>query len=406
MAIVKLSNFSEDRQCPEGILPEYLIYTDKHEAPRDFHLWTCLGLISVALGRDVYFPQGDWELFPNLYIILVGDSGITRKSTTLKIGVKMLREALDDDRLHIMSQKLSPEYFCHRLGKLTEENGKSEATIHASELSVLLGKTKLDDSFIKILTDLYDCPDYWDYGTIGRGEDICNNVFLTVLGGSTPEWLKNSLPEESLAGGFFSRLVLVHRQETGFRNPHPQDVFSLEKQKHRMNIINDLRIITRLKGPMRWDRDAKLMYEDWYWDYNRPEDAPHFMKGYYGRKTDFLIKTAMLLSLSGRSDLLITPPDFLMAQQILAENEDHIHDLSRVMATTQSGQLLAKIRDMLKRNGVMAHSKLMQNVSHQINGEELRVIIETLEEEGKVVTEIGKRGKKIYHYKEEKEEKD
>jgi len=403
MSIAKPNEFSNTRKCKDGIIPEYLRFTEEHEAPVDFHLWTCIGVLASALGRDIWFPRGNWVLYPNLYVILVAESALARKSTSLQFGIDILKDAFaEDKKINLLSQKLSPEYFIHSLAALYEEQKRSEATIHASELSVLLGKTRLDDSFVKILTDLYDSPNFWTYGTIARGQDVCNKVCLNILGGSTPEWLRSSLPEETLGGGFFSRLIMVNREPTGKRNPNPEDMFNLETQTAKNNIVHDLKIVKTLEGAYQWSRRAKDLWTNWYMDYGIPDRAPKFMRGYYGRKGDILIKLSMIMAASRQNSPIIEEEDFMFSNEILRSNEDYIVALAKQMDTSKEGQKIERVRKLIERHSPIAHSKLMQSISHQINADELEGVLQTLLTGGEIKSDtIGPRGKRVYFYVEE-----
>ena len=58
------------RILKSGWLENYLKYTSAQESPDAFHLWTGLSVLAGALQRRVYFKQGYFRVFPNLYIVL------------------------------------------------------------------------------------------------------------------------------------------------------------------------------------------------------------------------------------------------------------------------------------------------------------------------------------------------
>lgn len=408
MAKINTDPSAGGRQCPEGLIRTYAKYTENSEASSDFHVWTCLALVASALGRNVYFPRGDWQLYPNLYMILIGESGLGRKSTTLRLGSKMLRKAMGED-INILSEKTTPEYMIDTMSKLSEEKGHAVVCMHASELSVLLGKTKLDDSFIKILTDLYDNPDDWSYGTIARGENKCKNVSITILGGSTPEWLKNSLPSDSLGGGFFSRLILVDRPPSGARIANPEDNVSDEDRiRFQNSIVHDIKIISRLKGRMYWTPEAKDMWTNWYEseEYSVPEDIPPFMRGYYGRKGDMLIKISMCTSASLRDNLEVHPEDFMFALELMNDNEEHLEHMISTMDMSESGRdidhVFGIIEKYTRKEGEITRSHLMRLCSYKFNAWKLDTIVDSLKEQDRIeerMNPLKKRTPRTYRVK-------
>jgi hypothetical protein len=413
MAIVKNPEYNK-RKCKDGLIAEYLKYTAGQESPIDFHLWTCIGLIAITMGRTSWCPRGAaGNIHPNLYIILVAESALARKSTALNMGIKPLREALPE--LEGLGQKITPEALIGVLSDICEkdETKKAEAFIHASEMSVLLGKSKLDDSLLKLLTDLWDCPDTFTYQTRGKGKEHMRDVCLNMLAATTPDWLKNSVPEESLEGGFFSRLILVQRPATGEKNPFPEDNYTTASRDAHQNIIHDLKVIhTCVQGPFEWELDAKKAYANWYCEYNSPENASSFMRGYYGRKGDFVIKVAMISSANFSNARKITKDDIMFAVKILNENEIFTRELVRFMGTTVSGKIFVSVRNRIGKHVVsytdgqgkvqqvvgMAHADLMRSMGHQIKAAELGDVIEALVQSDEIET-FYDGSKKLYRLK-------
>ena len=397
------------RLCKEGVLAEYLRYTNGQESPTDFHMWVCIGMIAIAMGRNAWLNRGGWNIYPNLFIVLIGESALARKSTSLNMGIRPLQEALPE--LEGLGQKITPEALVGVLAAICNDATKrAEAYIHASEMSVLLGKTNIDDSLLKLLTDLWDCPSFFTYQTRGKGKEVMRDVCINMLAASTPDWLRNSVPQESLEGGFFSRLILIQRPATGEKTPFPEDNMNVGIQEALENIKHDLQLIsTQIHGPFTWDPEAKKAYATWYCEYNEPESSVSFMRGYYGRKGDFVIKLAMISSADSSNDKVITKEDVLFAVRILNENEVYTRELVKFMGTTISGKMYVSVLNRIKNSVVsytdgkgnvkqvigIEHSKLMQNVGHQLKASELSDVIQGLVEAEEI--EIFNNGnKKLY----------
>jgi hypothetical protein len=285
----------------------------------------------------------------------------------------------------------------HFLKNRSEKQGTAEGIIHASEFSVFFGKCAQDPAIIQILSDLYDCPDNWDYTTLARGQEKLEKVCITMLGGSTHDWFRTSLPEDALGGGFFSRLICVAREESGKRTPFPEDTVTPELMRKRANCVEDLKSIHQMCGEFSWDQDAKVLYADWYMNYFVTAGIPAVMRGYIGRKGDLLIKLAMLASASHSSNRVISTRDFQFALACLNENEQFLPTLVRTLGTTEEGKRSNRVLEIIKKQGTVSHSVLLQNVSHQMSAQDVKLVIDSLQESGmvrKVIT-TGKKG--IYY---------
>ena len=57
------------------------------ESPTSYLEWAAYATIAAVLRHNVYynFPARRTKIMPNLYVLIVGDSGSTRKSTPLKV---------------------------------------------------------------------------------------------------------------------------------------------------------------------------------------------------------------------------------------------------------------------------------------------------------------------------------
>jgi len=137
-------------------LQAYLEYTAEQESPRAFHTWVGLSVIASTLERRVWLNRGYYDLFPNLYVVLVGASAKVRKTTAVNTGYNLLREALPD--ITIVSQKMTPEALINVFVQESRERKMSGGTIVSTELGVFLGSGTRATDLMQLLTDWYDCP--------------------------------------------------------------------------------------------------------------------------------------------------------------------------------------------------------------------------------------------------------
>jgi len=66
---------SEDHSN-EGIIQRYVHQTREFEAPTSYHVFSLLAAVSAAIARRVVISRGGFRLWPNLYVLLHGPSGI------------------------------------------------------------------------------------------------------------------------------------------------------------------------------------------------------------------------------------------------------------------------------------------------------------------------------------------
>ncbi|MHA2068623.1 MAG: hypothetical protein ACXABY_30030, partial [Candidatus Thorarchaeota archaeon] len=200
------------RMCKSGIIEEVCKYCEETEIPSTFALWTSIFMVNEALGRDCFIDQGHFTVYPNMYVVLVAGSAKCRKSTSINIATKFLRQVVPE--IKILSQKMTPEAMISALsGRKKEDSQIIEEAVGCfinDELSTLIDRGTFTSILIPVLTKLYDCEDF-EYETKARGQERVKNPCLSIYGGSTVQWIKEAIPVHAIGGGFTSRIVFVYR---------------------------------------------------------------------------------------------------------------------------------------------------------------------------------------------------
>jgi hypothetical protein len=176
-------------------------------------------LLGHAMGYDAVNLIQPYEVHHNTYILLVGKSTVSRKSTiqTLSKNVTPF-----DKR---MSEETSPEQF------MVELSADPERIQFLGEFTGLikgLVQTSYMSRFVELYNDLHGCPETWERKL--RQKQGAPNVFkveksyLSLNSTTTPEMLKECITEEFSEGGFLARWLLV--EET----PRPKPRSLLRKE--------------------------------------------------------------------------------------------------------------------------------------------------------------------------------
>lgn len=384
-------------------ITEYLRYTENQESPGMFHLWVAISVMASTLERNVKLDRGYYLLYPNLYIVLVAESEVCMKTTAADIGMDMLGQI--ENPPAVFAQKITPEALvsgmCNECA--VDEAGmvykNSAAVIYAEELSVFLGREAYSSGMVSILTSLYGCRDKWEYETIGRGKDVAYNTCVNLLGASTPEWLRMSIPVDAVGGGFTSRIVFVYQSASDKENPHP--IVTAEEKLLKKNLIHDLSLIRRIRGTFDFTPSAKEWYAKWYHGYRKAqlEGKPVMV-----RKKDIILKVAMCLSAAEGESLLITDENLAKATAVLDANEQFLPEAMRILSSTQVGVDANKVATIIKKyeNGI-TNSELMRATVYTLDKTKLAEIVETLMSAKIISMElVGDNNERVYKYNETK----
>jgi hypothetical protein len=375
----------------KSVLESICKYTEDTEIPGIFSLWVGVSTIGTALGRNVYIDQGFFQVHPNTYIVLVANSACSRKSTSIGIGQRFLQNI--HPSINMFSQKMTPEALIGSLSGL-DLNNSNDSIIPsavgiaiADELSTLIDKNSFATGMIALLTSLYDSKDF-EYNTRGRGKEPVKNPCLSILGGSTIHWIKESIPEVAIGGGFTSRIVFVYKDKMEKLVPWP---FMTEENKQlEKDIIHDLNDISNMRGPFGISDEAKELYKDEYCNFHKTSTLIHNdnTAGYANRRNFTLLKIAMIISASESSGRVIETRHLKIAIKMLEHVEKDIPFIIKSIVSKEVGDIFEQIIKFIMRQRVVSKAELIRQYRHKMPSRDLQVLVDTLVEEGVIRVEL------------------
>ena len=362
-----------DRYFP-NFLEAYLQYTNKQESPEDYHRWTAFSIIGSALARKCWLHRGYYTLFPNTYIILVGESAWCRKTTAAEIGLKILART---NKVDILYEKITNAYLCKHLANagIKSPTGDSSVVIYAPELANCLGKDAYQSGLISNLTSAYTCPENLENRTKTSGIDVIRNVCINFLGATTMEWMSQNLPGDAVEGGFTGRVVFVVKDIPKHREAWPE--LTKEEMTMKDMLISDLTKITSLKGEFKFTPEAKEIFKKWYDTAIEPEDVR--LRPYYGRKGDHVLKVSMILSVCESSNLIVEARHIQSSLDNFEKIEEKMPHAFRGVAFSKTSKDCDRIlRQIEKMGGEVQHSVLLKKNYHYVNSKEFEEVMKTL----------------------------
>src|SRR5712664_2830695 len=389
-------------------LTSYLEFTKNSEPPQSYHTWCGLSVIAGALQRKVRLEWGFEKIYANLYIILAGPSGRTRKGVALGIaksilssisGISIAPESSSGRESTVLAMKRAMANY--------EDPYDGKIKIHCSltafseELSVFLGQG--DVKYLANLTDWYDSTDSWTYETIGRGTDSLQGICFNLAGGTAPDWIQSMLPQEAIGGGFTARIIFIVEEAKG--QTVPKHDMTQEELDLREKLIRDLERISYLKGRYFFTPDGEAAYIDWY----EKQDAlltkgqaaveDNRFASYCERRATHLRKVMMLMSASRGDSLEISLDDFTRAEATLRGAERKMHRTFGGLGQAKYSEATERVLDYIKMMGTTTRKVLMAKFYRDVDGPTLHTIEETLVQMGAIkVTLLPKDGDKVYYW--------
>jgi len=373
-------NFPED-----SFIARYLRFMSTQETAHAYDLWGSLWCLACACGRATYVARPRAPVYLNMYLILVGDSGIPRKTTSVNTALNLVRELYEGSNgLGIVDAKLTSEHLDHVIHERTKQYGSGQLAIGISELAVFMGSESYLTNMPTVLTDLYDCPTHRQGGTIARGQSEQKNVWVSLISGSTPVWLLKTVNPRVVEGGFSSRCMFVVSNEPKQSIPWPV----VEDNSHARDVLlDDLRYVNRSAAGC--DRihlvDTALdLFSEWY--RTREHSTDPFKQSFEAREDAHVLRVAALLGINDGSWEIKHRHIHLAIKLVdeikLASGMVFEHGIMR----TKYAAAFDVIRGLLVSKGMdpVARHILQRKCKYWIHSSELSILMETMHQFGTV----------------------
>lgn len=383
---VQSPGLASKRLCSNW-LDAYVEYTSKFEPPAMFARWAGVLTLACATGHKVWLEEANTRIWPNLYVVLVGPSGVG-KGMALREALPFIKATgipISPDKITI--PKLTLSMASQTI--VDEELGcYTPYLVWAEELPSFLGLDAYKSGKLADLTSLYDCAEKWESGTKTAGDDVIPNPFVCMAAGATASSLFDVLPPASVGQGFTSRLIFIHVHHYNPRVAEKPWVIGFH-DKLQKALMHDIEIISKMRGPMRMSDVARVYWNDYY--LNRPSPQEEYgderMQGYAARKPFYAKKVAMLLSLAERPtvqphSMLVEAHHLERAFVLLSDVDRSLVDVyGEIAADSVRGHYAKVVRHIAKQPGMQIdRSNLARRFAYALSGPELSICCKQLVE--------------------------
>lgn len=253
------------------------------DAPEEFLAAGALSCLSAAVGRNVCLNN---RIYPNLWLVLIGESSIARKSTAVGLA-KILCERAG---IPTFPDRITPESFYENLVS------NPQGLFALGELGGWLGSLSRNyaTGLKQDMAELYDCPP--DFRRIrkdtkGRVKEFkIKRPYITVISASTSEWFEENISENDAGGGFLPRFNYVIGVE---RKPYPIPPELIVPD----DLINTLKSISKCSGNITLNKASEGydIYVDWFNDFrNTLKSSPKALIPFGVRLETVALKIAIL----------------------------------------------------------------------------------------------------------------
>lgn len=385
----------------DAFYEDYFRYIGDTESPTIYHRWCAVSMVGALLGRNVHFPFGHGFIYPNLYILLVGNPG-ARKGEALKPARNAL-QYISFDKL--APQRVSPERFLIEMFRLnaaatielpdlelvtveelTNGHKPSEIYVVSDEFGDFIrGNT----DFIDLLTTLWDNLPKYEHPKIHGKSVYVHEPTVNIIGATTQQSIALRIPVEVIGQGFLSRFILVHSEPTGKKITFPTPPTQTAKDTVTENLQ---KIKKQVEGLITILPEAKDLLDKIYRSYVGIDD--NRFQYYNGRRFTQLMKLAIIFAAMDYAPT-VKPLHVLQANTLLYVTEQRMPKALGQFGKSKHSDIANSIIELVKHARTpLLPREIWKHVAQDLDKYEILIeILRGLEAAEKIVnTNLG--GKK------------
>jgi len=260
--------------------------------------------------------MGQVTWYPNWYILLVGDPGLVKKSTSIGMALSCLREV---PGVHFGSDNVTWQDFVQEIDEAHDDFSISPPgtdildqtytqtraiTYSISEFGTFFEAKNL--ALVNMLTEFWDGKSQpFKKGTKTQGDNIIVQPFVNLIAGTTPRWIAMNFKEHFGGWGLSSRFVFLHAKYKSKDVPFPDELWGERMHTWQDDFIHDLALMTTMQGKMEVTQGYRELARPYYEKLGSRQTSmakhPHanpWIKYFLARKFDHIMKLAIILSIS------------------------------------------------------------------------------------------------------------
>lgn len=347
-------------------------------SPKNLVQWSALFSIASVLSRNVVLKAGSWNIYPNLWMILLGPSS-AYKSTALSTGRRLVEQVNRDVHL--------PTEFSSEQLMIELQKRPTSAMVYDEMQSLFsICSKRYNQGVAGMLTTLYSCRDGFTRTTKADKQVTVPPMYLCIGGASTPEWIVASMKDRDydFASGFLGRFsFVVAKPDDRPFIPFPPPA---DKMKEKM-LISRLVEMSRLNAEAHMTDDAEAIYSEWATDFNarilmREANKDSSVNLLVKIRDQICLKLCLLSAIDCGNFPHILPSDVRFAKELVNVLEMSASKISEMISGTNYQKEQKKIAYTIFKAGELTIRELSQKT--KITGKYLQQHLDDLETTGDV----------------------
>lgn len=285
-------------------ITEFLDYgTSVTDAYPEYHFATAFCLLATATDRKIKINVNPEPFYTNTWFLLIGQSTVSRKSTSMTIGKRVLEIA------GMESKELPEDFTPEALVEVLSE--KPQSIYIKDEFGDFLAKMdrQYQSGVGALLSQIYDNPKHYER-TLRKQKFIIEEAFMNFVGGTVPTQVAKYITMDDLESGFFPRMLFVwaerekNRKKIDYYKQEDEDrLFALGMHLKKVHNFSNFLAENKLEVAFIPDKKGLEIYNQWCEDFEKfiitSETGKDFAP-FFGRAAVYALKLAALIELGDK----------------------------------------------------------------------------------------------------------
>lgn len=378
-----------------------MAFSENFQTTEIFRLWSALWTVGSVIEQKVWI-KGTRIVYPNMYVFLVGPSGHGKGEAFGDVG-RLLEQA---EGQYTSPNRASIQALADAIGAARRRIITADGVVEFNSIKMIAPELGIflnvyDPAIINNLTDFWDGTRYVEQKRHMKGEKlIIERPQISILAGTTPAFLANTLPEGAWGEGFMSRTIMVYSGDYVYKDFFgPENILAEELFD---DLKHDIKIISELYGQITVLDEVAAAFRAWNLGGREPLPLHPKLESYNARRAQHLLKLALICCVSRSNDLILTLEDYSRAFQILTNAETFMPEVMKAGAASSDGRAMEDTWHFIfteynrgGRKGV-SQARVLAFLKDRVQTERTIRIIDMMERIGNVKAEIGVGGQKFY----------
>jgi len=375
----------------------------KSEVPEVFHFWSLVSLIAATVENRVWYQVYKHDkLYPNLFIVLIGPSGLG-KGVSIGHAVRM---AENSTTINKYRGRATAAHLVDYLGKPKKDEW-GQQMLADPKLWLIMDELRNDispnvkmiEDFVFMMTELYTASNYTiDTGTRTHGNVTVKEPLINWLAGTTESDLREIMSTHLMRSGFTARTCFIWGKNN-FGKRCMDITYPEDYEEVFQHICVRLWMLQKANGAFAITKTAKVEATIWY--DTRPEPEEELLFAAWNRNKELFYKFAMILCLADGGPMVINHKHVVRAIGMVDMVNACGDKLIRAASESSSTMPLNDITRYIQRKKKVSHTELIRyfRSSRGFSAKVVRSGMLDLIQDGCVKVGLGAKGGKTYYWR-------